>query len=82
MLILSMMMLGLWVAFIPVEAQEESLGRVQVLEGYAETGEGAVYQLPNLQRGQTLYVYVSAISGNLDPFVAISERPIPKECSI
>ncbi len=78
MLVLGMMALGLGVAFSSAEAQDEPEGRVQVLEGYAQTREGAVYHLPDLQIGQTLYIYVSAISGNLDPFVGMSEKPIPQ----
>lgn len=71
--------LGLGVTNLPAWAQEEAETRVQVLEGYAETGEGIAYKLPDLIKGQTLYVYVSSISGNLDPFASVSERPIEKD---
>jgi hypothetical protein len=63
----------------PVVAQDQIESRVQVIEGYAQAGEGMAYRLSNLQNGQTLYAYVSAISGNLDPFTAIRQRPIEED---
>jgi hypothetical protein len=46
---------------------------VQTLTGETGPGAGVVYNLPNLERGQTLYVYAQGISGNLDPLALLTE---------
>jgi Neurotransmitter-gated ion-channel ligand binding domain len=47
--------------------------RVQELTGYIDPGEREVYLLPNLKRGDTLYIYIQRLSGNLDPLFAIAD---------
>jgi len=47
--------------------------RVQVFEEYLEPGEFHVYDLPNLQKGETLSVYMQRISGTLDPYIGVSQ---------
>ncbi len=51
----------------------QSGARVQELNGVIDPGGMAVYQLTGLKQGQTLYVYVETISGNLDPIAALLE---------
>jgi hypothetical protein len=48
-------------------------GAVQVLTGYLEPGEREIYHLVNLRRGDTLYIYMHRLSGNLDPLFAVAD---------
>ena len=51
----------------------QSPPRVQTLTGYLEPGQRKVYNLPNLKKHDTLYIYLGRRSGNLDPFVAVGD---------
>ena len=55
----------------PVHAEDD--GPVQVLTGHIETGSILLYTLPDLTEGDTVYVYASGESGNLDPFIGLSD---------
>ena len=46
--------------------------RVEELSGILGLGDVHFYTLPDLRRGDTLYTYVEGLSGNLDPFLALS----------
>lgn len=48
-------------------------GQVQEITGYLEPGEREVYHLPNLKRGDRLFVYMERLSGNLDPLFAVAD---------
>ena len=50
----------------PLSAQEEE-PQIQVLTGRLSDGEIMHYLLADLQQGDTLYVEISNVSGNLDP---------------
>ena len=67
--------LGLLTFTATARAQEqagaEPAGRVQELDGYASVGDNVFFTIPGLKEGETLYVYASATSGDLDPFVAL-----------
>ena len=58
----------------PVSAQGPAA--VQLLTGETGPGAAVVYNLPNLERGQTLYVYAGGISGNLDPLALLIEGDV------
>ncbi len=51
-------------------------GAVQVLTGEVKVDGGVFYLLPNLKRGQIVYVYASGMSSNLDPFVALADNKL------
>jgi hypothetical protein len=55
----------------PVHAEDD--GPVQVLTGYYESGSILFATLPDLTQGDILYVYGSGESGNLDPFIGLSD---------
>ncbi len=46
---------------------------VQELSGRIETESGVFYTLPDLEQGETLYVYAKGVSGNLDTFIGLSD---------
>ena len=72
------MLVGLLIGTMPVWAQDEEQtpdgGRIQVLTGYVESGGGTYYLVTGLKKGETLQVYASGTSGNLDPFVGLSQE--------
>jgi hypothetical protein len=75
--VLSAMLMGFGFGVAPALAQDEDPvpegGRVQQLMGYAELEGGAFYMIPDLKKGDTLYVYAAGTSGNLDAFVGLSD---------
>lgn len=52
--------------------EDEPAERIQVLEGSIFEGERLHYLIPGLRQGQTLYVEMSNVSGNLDPFLLLT----------
>lgn len=67
--LLTVLILILGVA--PAAAQQDN--KVQELTGTIEPGEIIIYDLPALRKGQKLYVYAAATSGNLDPIIFITD---------
>lgn len=54
LLLLGLSVISLTRTFMTANAQEGPEGQIQVLEGYAETSEGALYKLPGLQTVRSL----------------------------
>ena len=75
--VLTVMLLGLVIGALPVLAQDEDPvpkgRRIQELTGYVEPEGGVFYLIPALKQGETLYVYAIGTSGNLDPFLGLSD---------
>jgi hypothetical protein len=55
----------------PANAQEA--GPVQELTGYVRPDGVVIYLLPDLTKGESLFVYLASTSGNLDPIVVLAE---------
>ena len=62
--------LGFFLCAAPGLAQNRP--QVQILTGSLDSGDLKLYDLPNLKKGDTLYVYLARLSGNLDPLVAVA----------
>ena len=79
------MFLGLFMGVVPVLAQEAAQeaaqetaaapeeGQFQVLVGFVEPASGVFYMIPELKKGEILYVYATGTSANLDPFLGLSD---------
>ena len=57
----------------PIDAQQDST-QVQVIEQNLKLGESHYYDLSNLNRGDTVYIYVESLSGNLDPIIGLTKK--------
>jgi hypothetical protein len=61
------------ILMLPSKASSVDTSRhAQVLTKHLEPEEFHFYELSNLKKGDTLYVYLEAVSGNLDPIVALA----------
>ena len=49
------------------------LHQVQILTENLQLSESHYYNLPNLQKGDTIYVNMERVSGNLDPVMGITK---------
>ena len=70
-------MLALLAGVIPVRAQDA--GSVQLLTGRLNISETRIFSVPGLLEGETLQIYARGISGNLDPFIGITDYPVEDE---
>ena len=57
-------------------------GTVQLVSEYIDPGSGDIYILPNLTKGEMLYVYARGTSGNLDPFIGLSSSNLTKSAML
>jgi hypothetical protein len=73
LVIFALGILGLLSATVRVAHSRPRPAAVQILTGYLDPGEREVYHLANLRRGDTLYVYLERLSGNLDPLFAVAD---------
>ena len=71
--LLALIIILLAQSIVPVSAQISDEKAVQIFEGYLKTGNSHFYIIPKLKAGQTLYVYASGESGNLDPLIGLIE---------
>lgn len=71
--------LGLTAVFIPLSAQENNQGQIQIVTGWAGTNAGAFYALPNLKEGQTLYLFGEGTSGDLDPLLLLADTEMDRK---
>ncbi len=71
---LTVILLSLMINIAASWAEEES--KVQVLTGKIEPGRFIIYLLPNLKQGDRLFVYMKAISGNLDPAIGLIDASV------
>ena len=61
----------LTLAVMPLTVLAQESGPVQEQTGTIRTGDFFYYLVPDLKRGQTLYLYAENRSGNLDPIMGI-----------
>jgi hypothetical protein len=66
------LLLALLICFLAGTVAAQENASVQVLTGRIEPEQAVVYDLPDLQAGQTLYAYAEGTSGDLDPFLAVA----------
>lgn len=76
-LLLSCLFLGLGLVLLlssPLQSAPQKSRReaVQILTGYIYPNEREVYRVTNLKKGDTLFVSMQNLSGNLDPLFAIA----------
>jgi hypothetical protein len=69
----------LFAAPTSLSAQDEGVGQVQVLSGRVFLDEKLQHGLSDLQQGDTLYVEMSNVSGNLDPLVLLTTLDVYTE---
>jgi hypothetical protein len=69
--LLLIMGLALSYSLGPVQAQEDKI--VQEIRDYLKHDDTLLFLLPNLHAGDRIYVYMEGDSGNLDPFIAITD---------
>ena len=64
---------------LPSITSAQDAGQVQKLTGKISPGEIVLYILPDLERGEMLYLHASALSGNLDPIIGITTGKVDPE---
>jgi hypothetical protein len=68
--------LCIWFFFCAASGFAQNPPQVQTLTGYLDRGEREVYDLPNLKKNDTLYIYMARVSGNLDPLCVVTDTKL------
>ena len=74
-----LILLVLFISVFGAPAFAQDGGPIQVIEGTLQEGQSHFYTLPDLRMLQKVYVLMESTSGNLDPFVALTDSNLDRE---
>ncbi len=80
--LLTVIILSLFLSTALVRAEDrlqDIQKKVQIIKSEAGRGGDKIYLLSDLKKGEILYVYMESLSGNLDPFIGLSDTRYKEE---